>query len=238
MPVQGRDPGAFADHDRIYAVSGWVRDGLKAAGLPAWDEPLYGVADTGSAQPRFRRTRKSAAPAATTGTGARAATACSALCEPLVEMTAPASGLRATARPDAGHRFAAHSDQAVPLAVRASGAGAGAASAGESGNLRQRRLRLGARPRPRARHTAPGQVRFWGQQRDVGVDLPDNSITCSPACPKRRPWGSTSSRRRPAAHRSLLSMRRPSPRPCWMAPPAFSTRSAHRCGRRIRTFAR
>ncbi|MDO8787301.1 MAG: glycosyltransferase [Sulfuritalea sp.] len=45
MPVQGRDPAAFADHDRIYAVSGWVRDGLKAAGLPAWDAPLYGVAD-------------------------------------------------------------------------------------------------------------------------------------------------------------------------------------------------
>ncbi|MDK9701975.1 MAG: glycosyltransferase [Sulfuritalea sp.] len=45
MPVQGRDPAAFAGHDRIYAVSGWVRDGLKAAGLPAWDEPLYGVAD-------------------------------------------------------------------------------------------------------------------------------------------------------------------------------------------------
>ena len=45
MPIQGRDPAAFAGHDRIYAVSGWVRDGLKAAGLPAWDEPLYGVAD-------------------------------------------------------------------------------------------------------------------------------------------------------------------------------------------------
>ena len=45
MPMQGRDPAAFADHDRIYAVSCWVRDGLKAAGLPAWDEPLYGVAD-------------------------------------------------------------------------------------------------------------------------------------------------------------------------------------------------
>jgi glycosyltransferase involved in cell wall biosynthesis len=45
MPVQGRDPAAFADHDRIYAVSGWVRDGLQAADLPAWDEPLYGVAD-------------------------------------------------------------------------------------------------------------------------------------------------------------------------------------------------
>ncbi|MDA8261074.1 MAG: glycosyltransferase [Betaproteobacteria bacterium] len=45
MPVQGRDPAAFADHDRIYAVSGWVRDGLVGARLPAWSEPLYGVAE-------------------------------------------------------------------------------------------------------------------------------------------------------------------------------------------------
>ncbi len=47
MPVQGRNPSTFANHDRIYAVSGWVRDGLKDAGLPVWNEPLYGVADTG-----------------------------------------------------------------------------------------------------------------------------------------------------------------------------------------------
>ncbi|MCM2307884.1 MAG: glycosyltransferase [Sulfuritalea sp.] len=48
MPVQGRDPAAFAEHDRIYAVSAWVRDGLVAAGLPAWNEALYGVADVGT----------------------------------------------------------------------------------------------------------------------------------------------------------------------------------------------
>ena len=47
MPVQGRDPGVFAGHQCIYAVSAWVRDGLRAAGLPAWDEPLYGVAELG-----------------------------------------------------------------------------------------------------------------------------------------------------------------------------------------------
>ena len=47
MPVQGRDPAAFADHDLIYAVSGWVRDGLKRAGRPVWDEPLYGIAELG-----------------------------------------------------------------------------------------------------------------------------------------------------------------------------------------------
>ncbi|MBK7765786.1 MAG: glycosyltransferase [Sulfuritalea sp.] len=48
MPVQGRDPAAFANHDRIYAVSGWVRDGLKAAGLPVWEQAFYGVADLAS----------------------------------------------------------------------------------------------------------------------------------------------------------------------------------------------
>ncbi len=60
MPVQGRDPRAFADHDRIYAVSGWVRDGLLAAGLPAWETPLYGVAELGArgAEAPIRRTSR------------------------------------------------------------------------------------------------------------------------------------------------------------------------------------
>jgi hypothetical protein len=54
----------------------------------------------------------------------------------------------------------------------------------------------------RALAVMPGrQVRFWGQQRDVGVIYRQNSTTCSPACRKRRRWASTSSRRRPAAHR-------------------------------------
>jgi glycosyltransferase involved in cell wall biosynthesis len=44
MPVQGRDPAAFAGHDRVFAVSGWVLDGLRNSGLPAWEQPLYGVA--------------------------------------------------------------------------------------------------------------------------------------------------------------------------------------------------
>ncbi|MBI5109191.1 MAG: glycosyltransferase [Rhodocyclales bacterium] len=60
MPVQGRNPAAFADHDRIYAVSGWVRDGLLAAGLPAWEAPLYGVAEIGQRgidAPIHRRSR-------------------------------------------------------------------------------------------------------------------------------------------------------------------------------------
>ena len=60
MPVQGRDPAAFTDHDLVYAVSGWVRDGLLAEGLPAWDDPLYGVADldTRAGESQVRRTSR------------------------------------------------------------------------------------------------------------------------------------------------------------------------------------
>ncbi|MCX7897672.1 MAG: glycosyltransferase [Rhodocyclaceae bacterium] len=45
MPVQGRNPRAYEGHDRLFAVSAWVREGLQAAGLPVWPQPLYGVAE-------------------------------------------------------------------------------------------------------------------------------------------------------------------------------------------------
>lgn len=45
MPPQGRDPRAFERHDLVFGVSGWVLEGLRAAGAPAWDEPIYGVAE-------------------------------------------------------------------------------------------------------------------------------------------------------------------------------------------------
>lgn len=45
MPPQGRDPRAFEQHDLVLAVSGWVLEGLRAAGAAAWEEPLYGVAE-------------------------------------------------------------------------------------------------------------------------------------------------------------------------------------------------
>jgi glycosyltransferase involved in cell wall biosynthesis len=44
MPPQGRDPRAFENHDLVFGVSGWVLEGLRAAQAPAWEEPLYGVA--------------------------------------------------------------------------------------------------------------------------------------------------------------------------------------------------
>jgi len=45
MPPQGRDPRAFEKHDLVFAVSGWVLDGVRSTGAPAWEEPLYGVAE-------------------------------------------------------------------------------------------------------------------------------------------------------------------------------------------------
>lgn len=46
MPVLGRDPeNAFGGYGLIFPVSEWVRQGLLQHGLPAWREPLYGVAD-------------------------------------------------------------------------------------------------------------------------------------------------------------------------------------------------
>jgi glycosyltransferase involved in cell wall biosynthesis len=45
MPLQGRNPRSFDGHDMVFPVSGWVREGLVAAGAPVWQEPFYGVAD-------------------------------------------------------------------------------------------------------------------------------------------------------------------------------------------------
>ncbi len=46
MPVLGRNPEkAFGGYDLIFPVSEWVRQGLLQHGLPAWHEPLLGVAD-------------------------------------------------------------------------------------------------------------------------------------------------------------------------------------------------
>lgn len=45
MPPQGRDRRAFERHDLVLAVSAWVLEGLRAIQAPAWQEPLYGVAE-------------------------------------------------------------------------------------------------------------------------------------------------------------------------------------------------
>jgi glycosyltransferase involved in cell wall biosynthesis len=45
MPVQDQGTAALSGLDRVFAVSAWVLAGLREAGLPAWDTPLYGVAD-------------------------------------------------------------------------------------------------------------------------------------------------------------------------------------------------
>ena len=45
MPPQGRDPRAYGRHDLVLPVSAWVLTGLRALNAPAWEEPLYGVAE-------------------------------------------------------------------------------------------------------------------------------------------------------------------------------------------------
>lgn len=44
MPLQGRNPRSFDQHDMVFPVSEWVRTGLLDAGAATWHEPLYGVA--------------------------------------------------------------------------------------------------------------------------------------------------------------------------------------------------
>jgi len=45
MPPQRRNPRAYARHDLVVPVSAWVLEGLRALEAPAWQEPLYGVAE-------------------------------------------------------------------------------------------------------------------------------------------------------------------------------------------------
>ncbi|SDI49325.1 glycosyltransferase [Propionivibrio dicarboxylicus] len=44
MPLQGRNPRSFDDHDMVFPVSEWVRSGLIAVGAPSWHSALYGLA--------------------------------------------------------------------------------------------------------------------------------------------------------------------------------------------------
>ncbi|MEI7430985.1 MAG: glycosyltransferase, partial [Betaproteobacteria bacterium] len=62
MPLQGRNPRSFDGHDMVFPVSNWVREGLISADVPAWQEPLYGIAElkgrtTASAQKILSHTR-------------------------------------------------------------------------------------------------------------------------------------------------------------------------------------
>ena len=59
MPIQGRNAMSFDGHDMVFPVSGWVRDGLIAAGIPSWHQPLYGVADLSRASESNTITRNS-----------------------------------------------------------------------------------------------------------------------------------------------------------------------------------
>lgn len=165
MPVQGRDPAPFASHDRIYGVSAWVRDGLRAAGLPAWDEPLYGVAELGAraGHGEIRRTSRY------DWDRRKGRDRLLGICEPLVEALRPhpvfrrRTGLtlgivsRLTPIKQFPQMFAA----IAPTLARRPGVNLEIFGSGGYASVRDLDRQLAALP--------PGQVRFWGQQRDVGT---------------------------------------------------------------------
>jgi glycosyltransferase involved in cell wall biosynthesis len=166
MPVQGRDPGAFAGHDRIYAVSGWVRDGLMAAGLPAWDEPLYGVADTGprntgSAGAEIRRTSRY------DWDRRKGRDRLLGALEPLVEGLRPHPAferrtgltLSIVSRLTPIKQFPLLFAHLAPVLARHPDVNLEIFGSGGYASVRDLVRALAILP--------PGQVRFWGQQRDV-----------------------------------------------------------------------
>ncbi len=168
MPVQGRNPAAFAGHDRIYAVSGWVRDGLKAAGLPVWDDPLYGVADVGprtgsDGAQSIRRTSRY------DWDRRKGRDRLLGAIEPLAEMLRPHPAferrpgltLGVVSRLTPIKQFPLLFAQLAPILARRPRVNLEVFGSGGYASVRDL---------DRALAVLPGrQVRFWGQQRDVGV---------------------------------------------------------------------
>jgi glycosyltransferase involved in cell wall biosynthesis len=166
--VQGRNPAAFADHDRIYAVSGWVRDGLKAAGLPAWNEPLYGVAELG-ARPggsQIRRTSRY------DWDRRKGRDRLLGWLEPLVEMlrSHPAFERRLSltlgivSRLTPIKQFPLLFSHLAPALARHPQVNLEIFGSGGYASVRDLDRALAALP--------PGQVRFWGQQGNVAAIYP------------------------------------------------------------------
>jgi glycosyltransferase involved in cell wall biosynthesis len=168
MPVQGRDPAAFADHDRIYAVSGWVRDGLKSAGLPVWEEPLYGVADVGPRRGSdgaqgIRRTSRY------DWDRRKGRDRLLGAIEPLAEMLRPHPAferrpgltLGIVSRLTPIKQFPLLFAQLAPVLARQPQVNLEIFGSGGYASVRDLDRAMAV--------LSGGQVRFWGQQRDVGV---------------------------------------------------------------------
>jgi glycosyltransferase involved in cell wall biosynthesis len=168
MPVQGRDPAAFADHDRIYAVSAWVRDGLKAAGLPAWNEPLYGVAELGQ-RPGAQSIRRTSRYDWDRRKGRDRLLG---WLEPLAEMLRahpaferrPGLTLGIVSRLTPIKQFPLLFSHLAPVLARHSGVNLEIFGSGGYASVRDLDRALAA--------LAPGQVRFWGQQGNVAAIYP------------------------------------------------------------------
>jgi len=165
MPVQGRDPAQFAGHDRIYAVSAWVRDGLRAASLPVWEVPLYGVAELGrrTGGGVIRRTSRY------DWDRRKGRDRLLGAFEPLVETLRPhpafqrRSGLTLgiVSRLTPIKQFPALFAAIAPVLAQRSAVNLEVFGSGGYASVRDLDRELSILP--------PGQARFWGQQRDVGT---------------------------------------------------------------------
>ena len=165
MPVQGRDPAHFLGHDRIYAVSAWVRDGLRASGLPVWNEPLYGVAELGgrAGGGEIRRTSRY------DWDRRKGRDRLLGAFEPIVEALRPhpafqrRSGLTLgiVSRLTPIKQFLALFAAITPVLAQRRGVTLEVFGSGGYASVRDLDRELLLLP--------PGQVRFWGQQRDVGT---------------------------------------------------------------------
>lgn len=164
MPVQGRNPRDFAEHDLIFAVSGWVRDGLLAAGLPAWPAPLYGVAELGARGgdgPIQRRSRYD-------WDRRKGRDRLCGLLEPAVEalrphpefVRRPGLTLGIVSRLTPIKQFPQLFAQLAPLLARQPGVNLEIFGSGGYASVRDL---------DRALAPLRGRVRFWGQQRDVAA---------------------------------------------------------------------
>lgn len=164
MPVQGRNPAAYVGHDRVFAVSGWVRDGLLAAGIPAWREPLYGVADLlrDAGNEPIRRTSRY------DWDRRKFRDRLLSWFEPAVEPLRPHPAYVRRPGPTLGivsrltpiKQFPLLFTHIAPVLARFPGVSLEIFGSGGYASVRDLR---------RALAPCAGQVRFWGQQRDVAT---------------------------------------------------------------------
>jgi glycosyltransferase involved in cell wall biosynthesis len=167
MPLQGRNPRAYDNHDLVFAVSGWVRDGLLAHGIPAWIDPLYGVADLSAREASAESCRTSRYD----WDRRKGRDRLLGLLEPMVESLRPHTAFKRQRGLTLGlvsrltpiKQFPLLFQHIAPILARYPQITLEVFGSGGYASVRD--LDVALRP-------CAGQVRFWGQQRNVAAIYP------------------------------------------------------------------